>query len=213
MTQPTPAAIALPCLLGTPGAFYAAIRPLFDGALSTRQFVGIEAKLKAFGVTASPLAWVAYGLATSYWETARTMQPVEEVGRGRGRAYGLPGKHGGQIPFGRGDVQLTWDRNYERADRELGLGGTLLASYALALRPDISARIMVEGMREGWFAADKVGCHTFARHLPTTGRAPPKRFEAARRIINGTDHAAQIAALALAFQDALVAGHWGPAAA
>lgn len=204
MTQPVKPAIAATLALAAPGAFYTAIRPLFNGALRASQFTGIEAKLKAFGAIGSPIAWIAYGLATSFWETAHTMQPVEEIGRGRGRAYGVPGHNAGQIAYGRGDVQLTWDRNYERADRELGLRGALIADYRLALRPDISARIIVEGMTEGWFTGRK-----FADYLPIAGRATRARFEAARRIINGTDRAAAIAAVALAFQDALTAGRWG----
>ncbi len=199
--RPTPAAPTR--ALRTPAAFFTALRPLFGGSLTTSQVAGIEAKLLAFGDARAPLAWVAYGLATSWWETAHTMQPVREIGQGRGCAYGAPGCHGGQIAYGRGDVQLTWDHNYERADRELGLHGALIADYDLALRPDISARIMVEGMIEGWFTGRTLGdC------LPTTGRAGLAAFVKARAIINGSDHAAQIAAAAATFQDALVAGGW-----
>ena len=94
--------------LAYPDKFYAAIRPMF-GKLTTAQFEGIEAKLAAFAAAGSPTAHVAYGLATSFWETGQKMQPVPEIGRGRGKAYGKPGKHAGQIAYGRGDVQLTWD--------------------------------------------------------------------------------------------------------
>ncbi|MFH7264110.1 hypothetical protein ACHWGJ_29120, partial [Klebsiella pneumoniae] len=67
------------------------------------------------------------------------MQPVTEIGRGGGKPYGKPGKHGGQVPYGRGDVQLMWDGNYETADDELGLKGALLANFDLALDTEISA--------------------------------------------------------------------------
>ena len=33
--------------------------------------------------------WLAYMLATTYHETAKTMWPIEEFGKGKGRAYGL----------------------------------------------------------------------------------------------------------------------------
>ena len=193
--------------LASPDKFYAAIRPLFD-KLTTAQFEGIEAKLAAFAASGAPIAHVAYGLGTSFWETGQKMQPVTEIGRGRGKAYGKPGKHGGQVPYGRGDVQLTWDGNYEIADAELGLKGALLADFSCALETDISARIMVRGMTEGWFAGDKVGRHKFARYLPAKGVATSQQFTAARRIINGIDRAEKVAGFAMTFQAALVAGGW-----
>lgn len=204
-TAPAPAGPA-PRALATPAAFFVRIRPLFGGSLTSPQVSGTGQKLTALGGAGAPLAFAAYALATSFWETAQKMQPVEEIGRGKGRAYGVPGKHRGQIAYGRGDVQLTWDYNYARADRELGLAGALIADYALALRPDVSARIMVEGMLEGWFTGKKL-----ADYLPKIGIASIEQFKAARRIINGVDRAAQIAAIALVFQDALADGGWAPA--
>lgn len=187
--------------------FYSAVRPLF-GKITTPQFEGMQAKLDAFAAVGSPIAFVAYGLATSFHETGKKMQPVTEIGRGRGKPYGKPGKHGGQVPYGRGDVQLTWDGNYETADDELGLNGELLANFDLALDTEISARIMVRGMTEGWFAGDKVGRHKFARYLPTKGAATAPKFTSARRIINGIDRAELVAGYAMSFQAGLVAGSW-----
>ena len=203
-TASRPAGVASRAL-GKPAAFFARLRPLFGGSLKTAQVVGMQCKLDAFGAAGAPIAYVAYGLATSFHETAQTMQPVREIGRGKGKAYGLPGKHGGQIAYGRGDVQLTWDRNYARADGELGLKGALIANSDLALDPAISARIMVEGMLEGWFTGKRL-----ADYLPTSGFATLAQFNAGRRIINGADRAAQISAIAAVFQDALADGAWGP---
>jgi len=193
--------------LAAANKFYAAIRPLF-GKITTPQFEGVQAKLDAFAAAGSPIAHVAYGLGTSFHETGAKMQPVPEIGRGRGKAYGKPGKHGGQVPYGRGDVQLTWDYNYEIADAELGLEGALLADFNRALETEISARVMVRGMTEGWFAGDKVGRHKFARYLPAKGVATSQQFTAARRIINGIDRAEKVAGYAMAFQAALVEGGW-----
>lgn len=207
-TAPAPA-MATPRALAKPKAFYDRIRPLFTGGtINALQLAGIQCKLDAFGAAGAPIAYVAYGLATSFWETGQKMQPVEEIGRGRGKAYGVPGIHAGQIPYGRGDVQLTWPGNYARADAELGLKGTLVKNYNRALEPMISARIMVEGMLEGWFTGRKL-----SSYLPTDRFATLAEFTQARRIINGTDRAAMIAALAVAFQDALALGGWGPVAA
>lgn len=193
--------------LASPDKFWATIGPLF-GKITTPQFEGMQAKLEAFAAAGSPLAYVAYGFATSFHETGQKMQPVTEIGRGRGKPYGVPGKHGGQVPYGRGDVQLTWDGNYEKADDELGLNGALLDDFNLALNTEISARIMVRGMTEGWFAGDKVGRHKFARYLPAKGLVTSQQFTAARRIINGIERAEMVAGYAMPFQRALVAGDW-----
>lgn len=194
---------AHPRALANGAAFFTAIRPTFGGTMSPTQVAGCETKLRIFGKAGSPLAFIAYGLATSFWETAHAMQPVREVGQGRGCAYGAPGCHNGQVAYGRGDVQLTWDRNYERADRELGLNGALIANYDLALTPAVSAQIILYGMTEGWFTGKRL-----ADYLPTAGKASLNQFVAARHIINGTDRAQSIGAVALNFQDALVAGGW-----
>jgi hypothetical protein len=193
--------------LADPAKFFAAIRPLF-GTMTKAQVEGIEAKLAAFAAAGSPIAYVAYGLATSFHETGAKMQPVEEIGRGRGKRYGKPGKHAGQVAYGRGDVQLTHDYNYELADAELDLNGALLANFDLALDPGTSAQIMVRGMTEGWFAGDKIGRHKFSRYLPVKGLATLKQFTPARRIINGVDRAEKVAGYAMSFQAALVAGGW-----
>jgi hypothetical protein len=180
----------------------ASIRPLF-GTMTQAQVEGIHAKLAAFAARGSPLAYVAYGLATSFHETAQRMQPIPEIGRGRNYPYGKPGKHGGQIAYGRGDVQLTWDYNYERADDELRLKGALTSNYDRALETEISAKIMVLGMTEGWFTARK-----FSTYLPAKGPATPVQFTSARRIINGIDRAEKVAGYAMSFQAALIAGGW-----
>ncbi|VVT08922.1 conserved hypothetical protein [Sphingomonas aurantiaca] len=188
--------------LASPGKFFASIRPLF-GTMAQAQVEGIQAKLAAFAAQASPLAYVAYGLATSFHETGAKMQPVPEIGRGRSKAYGKPGEHAGQIAYGRGDVQLTWDYNYERADAELGLKGKLTSNYDRALETEISAQIMVLGMTEGWFTSRK-----FSTYLPAKGPATLVQFTSARRIINGIDRAEKVAGYAMSFQAALIAGGW-----
>lgn len=172
-------------------------------SLDQSQVDGIKAKLAAFAAASWPLSFASYGMATSYWETGKRMQPVEEIGKGRGKSYGRPGRNGGQVPFGRGDVQLTHDVNYERADAELGLGGALVRDYSKALEPDISARIMVGGMQGGWFTGKRLGSY-----LPWEGPASFDQFKEARRIINGTDKWTEIAEIALKWQGCFEAGGW-----
>lgn len=166
--------------------------------LSPGEVQGCEAIIEA--CAGWPVAWTAYALATAYHETAGTMQPIREYGRGKGRKYGKVGKYPPNVPYGRGYVQLTWDFNYEKADKELGLNGALLKDFDLALDPAIAAQIMVRGMREGWFTGKSL-----STYLPDNGPATLAQFKDARRIINGTDKADLIARHALEFQKGLLA--------
>ena len=177
-------------------------------AIKPDQKKGLEAVLRAAKEADWPLAYVAYALATAGHETNYTMLPVRE-------AYWLSEnwrkKNLRYYPYyGRGYVQLTWKTNYEKADQELGLGGRLNDNLDLAMDPEVAAKIMSRGMQEGWFAGDKSGKrHTLKRHLPANGSAASAaKFTEARRIINGTDKAAKIAAEAIKFQTALEAGGW-----
>lgn len=181
---------------------YVRTRPPLGPELNQLEVDGCRRILTACADERLPASWAAYVLATAFHETAGQLRPLAEFGKGKGRKYGEPGKHNGQIAYGRGDVQLTWDFNYERADRELGLGGALIRDYDTALRPDVSAKILVRGMLEGWFTGkglnDRIG----------PPPAPERQFIKARAIVNGTDQAEKIAGYAVVFQDALLAAGW-----
>ena len=179
----------------TPAAFFDNVRKI-TGPLDQLQVETINGLLA--GAAHWPIGWLAYGLATA-WHEAR-MKPIEEWGRGKGRPYGKPGKYR-DAQYGRGLVQLTWDRNYEWADKRLGLNGALLKDFDLALAPDIAAKILVYGMEEGAFTGKKLADYIGQR-------GTPDQFQRARRIINGTDRALLIAGHAEKFQAALDAGGW-----
>ena len=169
-----------------PAAFFEAVRTeLFHGSISQSQVDGTTSILDAWADGTDP-RWVAYALATAHWETAGTMQPIAEYGRGRGRAYGVPVN--GKVYYGRGYVQLTWLKNYEAMSPITGVD--LVASPDLALRPDVAAKVMIHGMTFGTFTGKKLADYL---HDSTCD------FLNARRIINGTDHAAQIGANAVHF--------------
>ena len=144
-----------------------------------------------------PLAHHAYVLATAWHETAATMQPIAEYGKGAKKAYGKADKTG-KAPYGRGYVQLTWRENYVKADAKLGLEGKLAADYDLALRPDIAGQILVRGMIEGWFTGKKLSDYPPSKYPTTTDC-----YDAMRPIVNGRDKAALIANHAKKFEDAL----------
>lgn len=168
---------------------------LFSGKLTSSQIEGIKFKLDAFDkFQISDFRWRAYMLATSYHETAKTMQPIEEWGKGAGKSYGKKIKQNGQpytwpdqIYYGRGDVQLTWYENYEIMGKLLGI--PLLEQPELALKPDVSARIMIEGMTRGKSNRGDFTGVSLENYFNEVKDDPVH----ARRIINGLDKANLIA--------------------
>ena len=138
----------------------------------------------------------AYVLATAYWETAHTMKPVREYG---GEAY-LKGKK--YYPYvGMGYVQLTWRKNY--ADWSKRLGVDFIANPKLLLDPKYAVRVLVDGMRLGTFTGKKL-----ADYITLSS----SDFVNARRIVNGTDKAASIAAIARDYDASLKVEGYGSSA-
>lgn len=186
--------------LVSPDAFFASVRSRFGG-LSQKQVDGFNVLLDA--MKAWPVSWVAYGLATAWHETGETMQPILEYGGPAyfKRMYDIEGQRpakarelGNLTPgdgvrySGRGYVQLTGKINYARyglADRPDD-----------AMKPDVAASVMVDGMENGVFTGKALRDYL------------PGNYVAARRIINGTDKAELIAGYARDFETALVAGRW-----
>lgn len=147
------------------------------------------------GLTVSQAAYV---LATGYHETFHTMKPVREtLAKTSASAVARLDNafENGQLPWvktrywtpdadghswhGRGYVQLTWKDNYELAARLLKI--PLLSNPDLALEPQISSRITVVGMRDGWFTGKKLSDYI--------NETKDDSFREARRIVNGKDKA------------------------
>lgn len=174
----------------------------FTGELNKGQVSGIDAILDEWERRKlTDLRWLAYMLSTTKWETAHTMQPITEGGSQkylRGKKY---------WPWiGRGYVQLTWERNYKamtdlmraadfRSSATRGSYPDLVANMDLALVPDIAAFILFEGMTRGTFTGKKLSDYF---------NKDKTDWINARRIINGTDKAAQIADIAKSFYADLV---------
>lgn len=160
-------------------------QPLFGGELNQGQVNGQKFILASWtrDPTTTDLRWLAYALATTKHETASTMLPIEEYGKGKGREYGKPHPDTGKTYFGRGFVQLTWYDNYVKATWELGLRNKndLVHYPERALDPEIAADIMFKGMSEGWFRGDTKGRQTLLRYFDEDTDDP----FGAREIING----------------------------
>lgn len=136
----------------------------------------------------------AYVLATTYHETAATMQPIAEYGKGKGKKYGVPDPQTGQTYYGRGYVQLTWRDNYQRQDTKLSLGGSLVKQADRALEPQIALDVILGGMVDGDFTGKRLG-QFFTAEVTN--------WYDARTIVNGYDQASLIAGYAEKFCNAL----------
>lgn len=175
-------------------AFFDAVRTFFPTALDQQSQVdGFNALLAEYVASGwTDPRWFAYLLATAWHETDFTMQPVRE-------AFWLSElwreQHLRYWPwYGRGFCQLTWRSNYAKADFELRFSGALLASPDKALELSIAAKVIFRGMDEGWFTGVRLRDHI---NVTTCDYVP------SRRIINGLDKAAAIAAYAVSFAKCL----------
>jgi hypothetical protein len=162
----------------------------FPGALQPSQVSGMEAILSEWerrGLT--DLRWLAYMLATAYHETAHTMQPIAEYGRGKGRKYGIPVN--GKTYYGRGYVQLTWDYNYKKMGDLLNVD---LVNNQKCAGPEGCRRHHVRRHDPGLVHGKKLSDY-FSQSSTD--------FINARKIINGLDRAELIAGHARQFHGAL----------
>jgi predicted chitinase len=199
-----------------PEAFFAAIRPAFGGKLSQRQVDGMAALLNAGKDL--PLHHMANVLAQVRRETGGIMAPIKETVMAHhqdqnptdatviarldrafaaGKMKGVKAPYWRQGWFGRGQIQITHKSNYARFG---------IKNPDDALKPDVSARIAVTGMRDGMFTGRKLADYEFPAAL---GAPVPQN---PRRIVNGNDGSdAEVARFHLAFAEALQAAGWGKA--
>ncbi|WFU07632.1 hypothetical protein QA646_09840 [Rhizobium sp. CB3090] len=203
--------------------FFAVLRSsLFRGRLSQNQVNGMEAILDAWEAGSFDVRWLSYMLATTYHETDNTMCAIVEnlnysaaglkatfpkyftatqaaiyarqPQRIANRAYASRMGNGDEASGdgwryrGRGLVQITGYDNYvkfgisEQPDK--------------ALDPAKAIEILFDGMINGRFTGKKLADYFGAKITDWTG---------ARRIINSTDRAADIADFAKSFTAAIEA--------
>ena len=167
---------------------------LFSGSMTQTQVDGQTALLDTAELLAWDDRWTAYVLATAYHETAQTMQPIAEYGKGKGQPYGVPDGPYGQVYYGRGFVQLTWYDNYQKQDDKLNLNGQLVKVADTALDLQIATDILFGGMRDGDFTG--VGLAKYLNDAQTD-------YYNARKIVNGLDQASTIQGYAVKFTNAI----------
>lgn len=192
---------------------WTAVRSIFGGKLIQSQVDGLNIILETINseeFRVQDVRYAAYILATSFWETGRTMQAVKEKTDKTGDAYffkmyDINGSRpqvakrlgnlqpGDGIKFaGRGQVQLTGRTNYTKMSQYLNLD--LINKPDLLLDSAISARVLVYGMLNGSFTGVSV------KKYITTLKVD---YVNARRVINGIDKAQEIANIAKSFERAL----------
>lgn len=196
--------------------FFDNVKPLFGGRYKKSQVDGIEYILNTWEaryIERTPPTQFSDVFATAWLETGATMQPIREYGdisyftrlydiRGsnptRARKMGNIHPGDGAKYCGRGFIQLTWWRNYNLATIRLQAMGVLKPSESLvlfpelAMRPDIAAVIMFEGMEGGWFTG--LSLDDIIDNIVDGDEHAD--FLKARRVINGTDRAEKIATAA-----------------
>ena len=125
---------------------------------------------------------IAYIIATADWETNHTLQPVVE-------AYWMDQSYRDSLPYapyyGRGLVQLTWKDNYRKYSDILGMD--MVNFPDLALDYTTALFVLVHGFKAGSFTGAKITDYIYNGHTD---------YYNARRCINGTDSANEIAATA-----------------
>lgn len=193
-------------------AFYAAMRAGL-GALDQPQVDGTNLILDEADRRHPPLHQLAYMLATAWWETGRTMQPVREafyISASFAKAEAWRKLNLRYYPFyGRGLVQLTWEFNYRKASQKLGVD--FVRDPDRVMEPAFAVAIMFDGMEEGWFTTKKLD--DIIDEIDEPDSEDLREFVAARRIINGTDKATEIGKIALTFERALKVGGYSALAA
>jgi predicted chitinase len=182
--------------------FYHIVRNgFFPKGIPTQSFEGLEkfldfwqvADIIGYPPAGRDRRWLAYILATAYHETARTMQPIEEYGKGKAHSYGKPDPITGETYYGRGYVQLTWKYNYENMGKVFGID--LVNKPERALDADVAIKICFYGMSRGSFTGRKL-----SQYFNVT----VQDWVNARKIINGMDKADLIASYAKIFFLALM---------
>lgn len=193
-------------------AFFDGIRQQpFPGKLRVAQVSGISAVLdECVKSKIMDVRWIAYILATVFWETGQRMMPVREgfattdagaraavaklFAQGRiSRNYALPEANGISY-YGRGRVQCTHLTNYRKLEKRFGL--PFVSQPDLLLDSAIDAKVTVTGHVEGlWTKYD----------LSDFFNDKKRDWVGARRIVNGQDHAQDIAGMAKLFFADIVA--------
>lgn len=178
--------------------FYNSIRRKLN--LTTMNVMGMD-KVLAYGLPRrNSTQQFAYILATAWWESAQTMQPVKEAywmseaWRKRNLRY--------YPHYGRGLVQTTWEWNYRKMSPVVGTD--LVRNPDALLEWQYALPALFVGMEKGMYTGKSVD--DYIDDLDESDAEDFREYKNARRVVNAMDQAAAIASLALTFEKGLKAG-------
>ncbi|HEV2863781.1 MAG TPA: TIR domain-containing protein [Pyrinomonadaceae bacterium] len=177
-------------------------------ALDQRQAFALNKIVDAINEDQQPkdVREAAYVLATIAFESGNTFRPREEEGKpesftryapdsGPGKALGNTEPGDGYRYRGRGYVQIVGRNNYRKYTQMLGLSGDndLERNPDALFKPEIAYTALWAGMREGLFTKKRLSDYINAE----------TDYVNARQIVNGRDHAEEVARQAGYFENAL----------
>lgn len=182
------------------------------GTLTQPQVDGYETLINAGLKYKTELNQLAYILATTWLETAWTMQPITEYGEPsyfkkyeppteKAAELGNTQPGDGEKYKGRGFVMITGRSNYTRATNELGHDFVNVPTDACV--PSWASQIIFKGMMAGWFTGKKLPDYVSAVQAR-------KDYHNARKVVNGLDRAGEIAAFAETYEAGLIAAGYDP---
>lgn len=154
--------------------------------------------------------WLAYIIATAWWESAQTMHPVKE-------AYWLSEdwrkKNLRYYPwYGRGLIQTTWEVNYQNIAKAIGLPANFFTKDPdMLLMFEYALPALFVGMEKGVYTGKDLD--DYMDLVDETDAEDLREYKQARRIVNGTDKADAIGKLALMFENALKDSGWSASGA
>jgi hypothetical protein len=137
------------------------------------------------GVT--DLRQIAYVLGTVYHECR--FKSIQEIRAKPGTdVWKMQERYWHTGYYGRGFSQLTWIKNYKKFEAVVHMD--LVKNPDLALLPEVGAKILVYGMKNGTFVANGM---TSSIRLDTYFNESREDWFNARKIVNGTFRAEMVA--------------------
>jgi Chitinase class I len=144
------------------------------------------------GLNETNLSQLAYICATAHGE-ANWIPQKEKRDRIGGNVRAMQDRYWPSGYYGRGLVQLTWLRNYQKFSKMLGID--LVSNPDAVLDTEVSARILVHGMVNGSFTGWSLNMYISDTKVD---------FLSARRIINGTFKAHEFKVMADEYREQLI---------
>jgi hypothetical protein len=170
--------------------------------LTTQNVEGMEKLLDYAASRVISIQWLAYIIATAWWESAQTMHPVKEA-YWKSEAWRKANLR--YYPwYGRGLVQTTWEDNYRRIAIAMGLPhDTFIKNPDFLLMFEYALPALFVGMLEGIYTGKDV--RDYIDDKDESDAEDYAEYRNARRVVNAMDKADAIAKLAITFEKGLQA--------